>query len=183
MNTQPQRHLVLAWASGLASRWPQINAAIDSELRHDAGALSDPGTECVLGQVLAAPTRHHTGYPTPQEQRMSEGHHLPAALTQPGELPPAIPFPARPANARAMAPSKATVERWARQARQIEDARAEGRSQGLKLGDKQGWRRGVITGAVCAVVLTSLGWSAYLSIAAPEVAPPSAMRPAVPATL
>lgn len=159
--------------------WRDVEHAIEQQLQHGAAAQADPGTESLLEQVFNAPTRHHTGFPTPQERPMSDGHHLPAALTQPGDLPAAIPFPARPANARAVAPSKTTLERWARQARQIDDARAEGRSQGLQIGDKQGWRRGVITGAVCAAVLTSLGWSAYLSIAAPEVAPPSAHRPTV----
>jgi hypothetical protein len=172
-----ERHLALAWSDQLAG-------AIQHHMAHPAAGLADPGTECVLAQVLDAPTRHHTGYPTPQEHPMAvarthpaDTHHVPAALQQAHAKPPPIPFPARPANARATTPSQATVERWERQRRQLEDARVAGLREGLRIGHKQAWRRGAITGLIWGVVLTTLAWSAYLSIAAPEVAPPSAAQP------
>lgn len=173
------RQAWFAWAGPLQQ-------AVADHLQHDAAGLADPGTESVLAQVLAAPSRHHTGYPaTAQEHtamQQPSPHHVPAAFTPSRDTPPPIPFPARPANARTERPSDSTRARWAqmeRTAKAIDAARDAGRAEGERAGDKRGWRRGALQGAVAAALLVSLAWSAYLSYAAPEVAPPSAVRPLV----
>lgn len=107
-----------------------------------------------------------------------DGHHLPAALTQPGDLPPPIPFPERPANARTERPSQRTLQRWGREAALIDQAKLHAHADGVRLGYRQGWRWGVACGVLAGAVLATLAWSIYLSLAAPEVAPPSA-RPTV----
>lgn len=187
MSREPrtERHLNLAWADKLAG-------AINAEMRHEACALHDPGTESLLGQVFAAPAvckpSHHTGHPaTPLEPAMPPplphmhtrpaGHHLPAALTQPGDLPPPIPFPAaRPANARAVEPSESTRQRWARMGKLVDTAKAEGHAAGVQQGYTQGWRWGLWCGGVCGALLASLAWAVWLTATAPSAAPPSATQ-------
>jgi hypothetical protein len=169
MSREPrtERHLSLAWADQAdrqrrSALWPsratldRITSAIDAEMRHEAAGLQDPGTESLLGQVLAAPTRHHTGHP-------------------------AIPFPARPATARTAEPSESTRQRWARMGKLVDTAKAEGHAEGLRQGDAQGWRRGVLQGTAVGALLASLAWAVWLTVTAPEAAPPSA-SPTVPLT-
>lgn len=168
-----ERHLSLAWADQLAG-------AIDAELRHEAASLHDPGTESLLGQVFAVPTRHPTGHPTshpatPQEQPMPKGlAHLPAALTQPGDLPPPIPFPARPPNARTTEPSESTRRRWARMTETEAAARQAAHADGVREGWRGGWRWGLWQGMAIGVLLASIGWALWLTATAPQAAPPSA---------
>jgi hypothetical protein len=176
----------------------RLQLAIVQHLTHPAAALADCGTESLCDQVLTAPgllfdnvgteaeleqvlgqpTRHHTGHPaTPQERHtMPDGHHLPAALTQPGDLPPPIPFPDRPAKARAIEPSESTRQRWARMGKLIDTAKAEGHATGLRQGYTQGWRWGLLQGVAIGALLASLAWAVWLTVNAPQAAPPSATQ-------
>lgn len=58
------------------------------------------------------------------------------------------------------------------------EAESIARADGEQVGYLHGWRHGLVIGAVVGAALASLGWSVYLVLAAPEVAPPSA-RPVV----
>ena len=51
--------------------------------------------------------------------------------------------------------------------------------RGERIGYCAGWRAGLVAGVVVGAALATVAWSVYLSIAAPEVAPPSAARPVV----
>lgn len=60
-----ERTTALAWADEIdaerractrGATWAQLDAAIRSELTHDAGCLADIGTECLMHQALQ-PTR------------------------------------------------------------------------------------------------------------------------------
>lgn len=196
MSREPrtERHLSLAWAD-------KLSAAIDAELRHEAGSLHDPGTESVLGQVFAARTRHHTGHPaTPQEPAMPpplphmpprpEGlAHLPAALTRPGTKPAPIPFsspgnpdgsgtaePARPPGARATEPSESTRRRWARMAEVESAARQAAHADGVREGWRGGWRWGLVCGLIAGALVASVGLGLWLELQHPAAA--ADLRPA-----
>lgn len=82
--------------------------------------------------------------------------------------------PARPPNARAAQPSESTRQRWERMARVTESAREIGRADGLRDGYRSGWRWGLCCGTVAGVIITSIGWSIWLTATAPNAAPPSA---------
>jgi hypothetical protein len=203
--SRTDRHTALAWADQVdaqrrAAAHPRIpgatrlQLAIVQHLTHPAAALADcgteslcdqvltapgllfdnVGTEAVLEQVLSAPTRHHRGHPPPEPTTMPNAHHLPGALQQPHAAPPPIPFPA-----------DSTRQRYAqmpRIERAIDAARDAGHADGVRQGYRQGWRWGLCCGAAAGVVLASIGWAAYLTQAAPQVAPPSA-RPDITAPL
>lgn len=48
-----------------------------------------------------------------------------------------------------------------------------------RVGHMHGWREGLYCGIVVGAVLATLAWSVYLTLIAPEVAPPAAARPVV----
>ena len=56
-------------------------------------------------------------------------------------------------------------------------------ARGVQQGYCAGWRAGLVAGIVVGAALATVAWSVYLSIAAPEVAPPSAARPVVQTAL
>ena len=55
--------------------------------------------------------------------------------------------------------------------------------RGERQGYCAGWRAGLLGGVVLGAALACIAWAVYLSIAAPEVAPPSAARPALVQTV
>lgn len=76
-------------------------------------------------------------------------------------------------------PVIAAAQRIQRQHEAIAAASAVAHARGEQQGYCAGWRKGLLTGIVVGAALATIAWSAYLSIAAPEVAPPSATRPAI----
>lgn len=176
MSREPrtERHLSLAWAD-------KLSAAIDAELRHEAGSLHDPGTESVLGQVFAARTRHHTGHPaTPQEPAMP-----PPLPTKPTPIPfssasnpsgSGTAEPARPPGARATEPSESTRRRWARMAEVESAARQAAHADGVREGWRGGWRWGLVCGLIAGALVASVGLGLWLELQHPAAA--ADLRPA-----
>ena len=76
-----------------------------------------------------------------------------------------------------------SAARIQRQHEAIASASAVAHDRGEKEGYYAGWRAGLVAGVVVGAALATVAWSVYLSIAAPEVAPPSAARPVVQTAL
>ena len=71
------------------------------------------------------------------------------------------------------------AQRIQRQNEAIAQASRVAHARGEQQGYCAGWRAGLVAGVVVGAALATVAWSVYLSIAAPEVAPPSAARPVV----